>query len=195
VPRRAQTDVFQRLRQLVTVSTRTFACEAQLVEAALHPSGRGRWELIEGQPVWAGRSLMSHRPGHRRAALSNPRMQSGSRVGALGAFAVVGMSHKCRTNPTASRGSGWKRLPVFPPIAELDRPHLQVVSSGFHLSLASGRRGSNPRPSAWEADALPTELHPRWAHSKPDRRARMALPRRGGPLPSEAVCADCFFPD
>ena len=26
----------------------------------------------------------------------------------------------------------------------------------------SGRRASNPRPSAWEADALPTELRPRW---------------------------------
>src|SRR5207253_998086 len=26
-----------------------------------------------------------------------------------------------------------------------------------------GRRGSNPRPSAWEADALPTELRPREA--------------------------------
>jgi hypothetical protein len=26
---------------------------------------------------------------------------------------------------------------------------------------SSGRRGSNPRPSAWEADALPTELRPR----------------------------------
>lgn len=24
----------------------------------------------------------------------------------------------------------------------------------------SGERGSNPRPSAWEADALPTELSP-----------------------------------
>ena len=24
----------------------------------------------------------------------------------------------------------------------------------------SGRRGSNPRPSAWKADALPTELLP-----------------------------------
>src|SRR2546423_4673251 len=29
----------------------------------------------------------------------------------------------------------------------------------------SGERGSNPRPSAWEADALPTELPPRWADS------------------------------
>src|SRR5688572_28060102 len=26
----------------------------------------------------------------------------------------------------------------------------------------SGRRDSNPRPSAWKADALPTELLPRW---------------------------------
>src|SRR5262249_23739333 len=31
---------------------------------------------------------------------------------------------------------------------------------GFSLS---GRWGSNPRPSAWEADALPTELRPRRA--------------------------------
>ena len=27
----------------------------------------------------------------------------------------------------------------------------------------SGKRDSNPRPSAWEADALPTELLPRMA--------------------------------
>ena len=26
----------------------------------------------------------------------------------------------------------------------------------------SGRRGSNPRPSPWQGDALPTELHPRY---------------------------------
>src|SRR5256885_1754909 len=33
----------------------------------------------------------------------------------------------------------------------------------YRLSYASesGRRGSNPRPSAWKADALPTELRPR----------------------------------
>ena len=30
----------------------------------------------------------------------------------------------------------------------------------FALSKLSGKRGSNPRPSAWEADALPTELLP-----------------------------------
>ncbi len=37
---------------------------------------------------------------------------------------------------------------------------------GSHISarpsfLRSGKRDSNPRPSAWEADALPTELLPR----------------------------------
>ncbi len=32
---------------------------------------------------------------------------------------------------------------------------------GFPTLAQSGRRGSNPRPSAWEADALPTELRPR----------------------------------
>ena len=36
---------------------------------------------------------------------------------------------------------------------------LPVTPRGIHTT--SGRRGSNPRPSAWEADALPTELLPR----------------------------------
>ncbi len=31
----------------------------------------------------------------------------------------------------------------------------------FEKDLVSGKRDSNPRPSAWEADALPTELLPR----------------------------------
>ena len=30
----------------------------------------------------------------------------------------------------------------------------------LHWRSWSGRRGSNPRPSAWKADALPTELLP-----------------------------------
>jgi hypothetical protein len=36
----------------------------------------------------------------------------------------------------------------------------------------SGRRGSNPRPSAWEADALPTELHPQVGGDASDRELR-----------------------
>jgi hypothetical protein len=30
----------------------------------------------------------------------------------------------------------------------------------FDKIIKSGKRGSNPRPSAWEADALPAELLP-----------------------------------
>ena len=30
----------------------------------------------------------------------------------------------------------------------------------------SGKRDSNPRPSAWEADALPTELFPQFGFGK-----------------------------
>ena len=32
----------------------------------------------------------------------------------------------------------------------------------LHWRSLSGRRGSNPRPSAWKADALPTELLPQF---------------------------------
>jgi hypothetical protein len=33
----------------------------------------------------------------------------------------------------------------------------------------SGKRDSNPRPSAWEADALPTELFPQLNYVWPDK--------------------------
>ena len=33
-------------------------------------------------------------------------------------------------------------------------------SDGFTITPLSGKRGSNPRPLAWEANALPTELLP-----------------------------------
>src|SRR5256886_6984481 len=42
----------------------------------------------------------------------------------------------------------------------------------------SGRRGSNPRPSAWEADALPTELRPRSLSSVTRTRPEERLSRR-----------------
>ena len=35
-------------------------------------------------------------------------------------------------------------------------------SQSPRLHDGSGRRGSNPRPSAWKADALPTELLPQF---------------------------------
>jgi ubiquinone/menaquinone biosynthesis C-methylase UbiE len=48
---------------------------------------------------------------------------------------------------------------MFDPALEAD---LWIARDYIREQLAgSGRRGSNPRPSAWEADALPTELRPR----------------------------------
>ncbi len=40
-----------------------------------------------------------------------------------------------------------------------------MVGYGYFHEM-SGKRDSNPRPSAWEADALPTELLPRILHMK-----------------------------
>src|ERR1043165_3202846 len=39
-------------------------------------------------------------------------------------------------------------------------PELRGRESNINRGRWSGRRDSNSRPSAWKADALPTELHP-----------------------------------
>ena len=36
----------------------------------------------------------------------------------------------------------------------------KTVKNSLIINKKSGKRDSNPRPSAWEADALPTELLP-----------------------------------
>jgi hypothetical protein len=79
------------------------------------------------------------------------------------------------------------------PVADMDFPGLawtmttskeptQVACSGERSCSwrRSGRRGSNSRPSAWEADALPTELRPQsaWMLATQLRR-RSAWPIRG----------------
>src|SRR3954469_13843107 len=46
----------------------------------------------------------------------------------------------------------------------LERP-TQTGPERHAAAPSSGRRVSNPRPSAWEADALPTELRPRSGRS------------------------------
>lgn len=40
-------------------------------------------------------------------------------------------------------------------------PRKRSTPELHRLAHKSGRRDSNPRPSAWKADALPTELLPR----------------------------------
>src|SRR3954471_4683989 len=77
--------------------------------------------------------------------------------------------------------------PAFEPLRRVCRPILlgspAVVPRGIGRCPAfeSGRRGSNSQPSAWEADALPTELRPRDPHLSPGLLARPGLtktPRR-----------------
>jgi hypothetical protein len=52
-------------------------------------------------------------------------------------------------------------------VGELGKEPFASAHSGFQRVSLSGRRGSNPRPLAWEANALPAELRPRSAASIP----------------------------
>ena len=66
-------------------------------------------------------------------------------------------------------------------------------------SLAeSGRRVSNPRPSAWEADALPTELRPQVPVDASDRPLRRHPPtplkRHYVPQAARGECPRCLWP-
>jgi hypothetical protein len=73
-----------------------------------------------------------------------------------------------------------------------------AVASGRRKS---GRRGSNPRHSAWKADALPTELHPPatpcrlakpWS-GREDSNLRPPAPKAGA-LPGCATSRQPHFP-
>ncbi len=66
--------------------------------------------------------------------------------------------------------------PYYPGAGAWQRPIAWALVATIVIVLLrpvrseSERRGSNPRPSAWEADALPTELRSRWADSSPTGR-------------------------
>ena len=55
----------------------------------------------------------------------------------------------------------------------------------YLLSRVSGKRDSNPRPSAWEADALPTELLPQ---KRGDGYCPMSRYRDSNPGPTHYEC-------
>ena len=57
----------------------------------------------------------------------------------------------------------------------------------------SGKRGSNPRPSAWKADALPTELLPprhkkKWAEMDSNHRRRAPADLQSAPFGHSGIC-------
>ena len=56
--------------------------------------------------------------------------------------------------------------------------------------LESGRRGSNPRPSAWKANALSTELLPQflWAKMDSNHRSRKTADLQSAPFGHSGIC-------
>ena len=58
----------------------------------------------------------------------------------------------------------------------------------------SGRRGSNPRPSAWKANALSTELLPqfRWAKMDSNHRRRKPADLQSAPFGHSGTCPTIF---
>ena len=93
-----------------------------------------------------------------------------------GAHARLCLTRRCeprlnKRKPRPDRRRGEARIASVRRHIDLSRSY-QIVRVGrglwnaykkgrFTALSRSGRRGSNPRPSAWEADALPTELRPR----------------------------------
>ena len=68
---------------------------------------------------------------------------------------------------------------------------------GIHLdsSFESGRRGSNPRPSAWKANALSTELLPQflWAVMDSNHRRRKSAELQSAPFGHSGNCPHYFL--
>ena len=67
----------------------------------------------------------------------------------------------------------YKQVPIIPILTMLRNRILRFTHAERttkkgpqNVNLWSGRRGSNPRPSAWKADALPTELLPQTFQNK-----------------------------
>ena len=78
----------------------------------------------------------------------------------------------------AASGASRRRSSSRRPAAYSSTPRpslLALLDLRHNTPRKSGRPGSNRRPSAWEADALPTELRPRTAVAEPVRAAESHL--------------------
>ena len=83
-------------------------------------------------------------------------------------------------------------------------PHLATLVFAQHVFLKeemnkssllkSGRRGSNPRPSAWKANALSTELLPQfwWAKMDSNHRRRKPADLQSAPFGHSGICPFAF---
>ena len=90
---------------------------------------------------------MAQRPGARKNTPSRPASASESRQGECEPRNVLNLARQCQRKSTKIfelRLPGWRPPAPFWP----------------WYDVWSGKRDSNPRPSAWKADALATELLP-----------------------------------
>ena len=97
-----------------------------------------RWDLNPRQPAWkAGALPLSYIGLNQR---TSPRLSP-----------RVSRNQIILLNITFYSFASLSNLPFFP---------LYSILQSSSIFLTSGRRGSNPRPTAWKAVALPTELLP-----------------------------------
>jgi hypothetical protein len=122
---------------------------------AVHPT---RFPIVLLKPLGHPSSLArragpARRPAQRRGWDSNPRAP----------FGRDGLANRCRDRLATSPYP--TELPLLGSNQDSPDPESGVlpITPRGSVHNQSGRRGSNPRPSAWEADALPTELLPHGA--------------------------------
>ena len=103
-------------------------------------------------------------------------MRSGAHVQE---YAPLRCSPQLRRRPSLRDGLAWKK-------GALRRSRKSDVRGSRRWS---GRRGSNPRHSAWKADALPIELLPRnsWRGETPNRAEAFRAVRFGAGAPKPGV--------
>ena len=71
-----------------------------------------------------------------------------------------------------------------------DKKRIRWKSFDNHLIHQSGRRDSNPRPSAWKANALSTELLPQsqWARMDSNHRRHKPADLQSAPFGHSGTC-------
>ena len=92
--------------------------------------------------------------------------------------------------PQICGGQGWIRTTEGVSQQIYSLPHLATLVLAQQYFKKSGRRGSNPRPSAWKANALSTELLPqfRWAKMDSNHRRRKPADLQSAPFGHSGIC-------
>ena len=118
--------------------------------------------LAAGVTVFELARVMGHERGHDRAhygACSTAPERASPGVWTRSTRRTIGPAKRVSRSFGPLLGHGISAV-----TSSIRRNYLQIRQSG--------RRVSNPRPSAWEADALPTELRPRCPADSSDPAAR-----------------------